>query len=278
VCGESLTLLLREPAGWVSVHVFDLDTGVRPIGDGRFAAAISDRWNVNSGDPNGGYLMALCARALGELVPKPDALVLAGHFLRPGAPGDAVISTELVRAGRRLATGEARLVQGEKEVLRVIGTFGTLDEAAGPTTLFDRPPSLPDPQDCVDPVEDPIPLVTISEHVDYRYAEMPGWRVGRPSGCPEAAFWMRFRDAREVDRIGVACLVDAGASAVMDLGAGGSTTVEITVHLRGKPATRWIACRAVTRYITGGFHEEDVELWDEDGNLVAQARQLAILR
>jgi Acyl-CoA thioesterase C-terminal domain len=73
---------------------------------------------------------------------------------------------------------------------------------------------------------------------------------------------MRFRDSRDLDLIGISCLVDAGAAAVMNIGASATTTVEITVHLRAKPATPWIACRAVTHYITGDYHEEDIELWD----------------
>ncbi|MEH3033885.1 MAG: hypothetical protein PGN07_07550 [Aeromicrobium erythreum] len=33
----------------------------------------------------------------------------------------------------------------------------------------------------------------------------------------------------------------------------------------------------VTRHVVAGYHDEDVELWDDQGRLVAQGRQLAIL-
>jgi acyl-CoA thioesterase len=63
----------------------------------------------------------------------------------------------------------------------------------------------------------------------------------------------------------------------MEIGARGSSTLELTVQLRGHPAPGWLACRASTRYVTGGYHEEDFEIWDSTGVLVAQSRQLALL-
>jgi hypothetical protein len=45
----------------------------------------------------------------------------------------------------------------------------------------------------------------------------------------------------------------------MEIGATGSSTLELTVHVRAHPAPDWLACRARTRYLTGGYHEEDFE-------------------
>jgi len=49
------------------------------------------------------------------------------------------------------------------------------------------------------------------------------------------------------------------------------------VHLRGHPAPGWLACRAAARFVSGGYHEEDFEVWDSAGTLVAQSRQLAMI-
>jgi hypothetical protein len=54
-------------------------------------------------------------------------------------------------------------------------------------------------------------------------------------------------------------------------------TVELTVHLRACPAPGWLACRATTSHIGGGYHEEDFEVWDSAGRLVAQSRQLCMI-
>jgi hypothetical protein len=64
---------------------------------------------------------------------------------------------------------------------------------------------------------------------------------------------------------------------LLDLGEVGSATVELTVHVRARPAPGWLACRSTTRFVAGGFHEEDFEIWDGTGVLVAQSRQLALL-
>ena len=88
---------------------------------------------------------------------------------------------------------------------------------------------------------------------------------------------MRFRESRDPDLCSLALLVDAAAPVVFVLEASGSTTLELTVHLRARPAPGWLACRAQTRYVIGGHHEEDFEIWDSDAKLVAQSRQLALL-
>lgn len=80
-----------------------------------------------------------------------------------------------------------------------------------------------------------------------------------------AHVWMRMV-GREAD---VAAL-PMGPPVVMELGEKGSSTVELTVHVRGRPAPGWLA-----RHVRDGYHEED--FFDSTGALVAQSRQLAIL-
>lgn len=64
---------------------------------------------------------------------------------------------------------------------------------------------------------------------------------------------------------------------VYEIGEFASTTVEMTAHVRALPADGWLAIRARTRHVIGGYHEEDAELWDSAGRLVAHSRQLALL-
>jgi acyl-CoA thioesterase len=259
-------------------HPFDTDTRVEPVAERAYAATLTDRWNALGGVPNGGYLLAVCLQALRGDLPFPDPLVASASYLRPAATGPAEVHTEVVRTGRSVATGEARLVQGGKETVRVVATFGDLAAANGRTQVHARPPELPPPDAAIDLLDGgSLPGVSITERFDYRAAALPGWAQGRPTGEAEVAFWMRFRDGREADSLALAALVDAAAPAVLELGVHGSATMELTVHVRGRPAPGWLACRAATRYVIGGYHEEDFEIWDSEGRLVAQSRQFALL-
>jgi acyl-CoA thioesterase len=259
-------------------HAFDADTAVEPAGDGRFSARLTDRWTALGGTPNGGYMLAVCLRALAAEMPLPDPLVTSAYFLRPGAVGPAEIRTEVVRSGRRTATGQSSLHQDGREIVRLVATFGDLAQASGRTVGLAAPPELPPPDAAPDILDGgSMPGVSITEQLEYRSPRPPGWARGKPSGDPSAEFWMRFRGGREPDPLALAALVDGAAPAVLELGVPGSATLELTVHVRGRPAPGWLACRHVTRHVIGGYHEEDFEIWDSQGRLVAQSRQFALL-
>ncbi len=260
---------------------FDADTRVvarepsGASGGGEFAAELTGRWDGTNGAVNGGYMLATCLRALGVAMPFPDPIVISGFFLRPGTAGPAQIRTSLVRSGRTTAFGEAVLSQQGKDAVRATAAFAKLG-ACGPTFTAGAPPGLPPPQECVSVPVGSFGLATIAERVEFRAASLPGWFRGQPTGRPASEFWMRFADGREADIYSLPLLVDSTAPSVLELGMT-STTVQLTVHLRAHPAPGWLACRAAARFVSGGYHEEDFEVWDSAGMLVAQSRQLAMI-
>lgn len=259
-------------------YEFDTDTRVTAVADNDYAAKITDRWSAIGGRPNGGYLLGICLQALRHTLPWPDPLAVSAFFLRPAASGAATVRTELVRSGRSVATGEARLLQEDREVVRAVATFTDLARAAGRTLVLNEKPALPPPDDAIDLLGGrAMPAISITDRFDYRVAKVPGWAQGTPTGDPSATFWMRFKDGRAADALSLAMLVDAAWPAVLEIGADGSVTVQLTVHVRARPVPGWLACRVTTRYVIGGYHEEDFEIWDAAGTLVAQARQLAVL-
>ncbi len=258
--------------------VFDADTAVERRGGGVFGATVTGRWNRLLGGPLGGYLVAICLRALAEVMPLPDPLVFSAFFLRAGEVGPAEIQIELMRAGRRTASGEARLLQGGKERVRLVATFTDLRQRRGRTAVFNEPPEVTPPEQAINPLEGlPPGSATVAERIEFRTPEPPGWLRGKPTGRAAGELWIRLADGRDPDLLALALLVDAIPLAVLELGEPGSTTLELTVHLRGHPAPGWLSCRNMTRHVIDGLHEEDVEIWDSRGALVAQSRQLAML-
>src|SRR6266550_5639000 len=111
---------------------FDEDSRVVAAGsEGAFTAALTGRWNGTAGAVNGGYMLAICARALALGMPFPDPVVVSGFFLRPGTAGPAAVSTSVIRSGRSTAFGDAALTQDGKDVVRVTAAFARLGEGAG---------------------------------------------------------------------------------------------------------------------------------------------------
>ncbi|MEJ7634456.1 thioesterase family protein [Aeromicrobium sp.] len=261
----------------MSEDIYDLDTASTPRGDGIRDLTLTDRWNTPLGKPNGGYLLAAMLRGLGEEIGGGDAMVAAITYLASPETGPAELRTSTLRRGRRVQTGEAALWEGDRHIAQLLASYGS--RTGGRTLELGTSPPLPPPGACVDPGTEGMPDVTASifDRVDYRMASRPGWVDGLPSGDPTVELWQRLADGREIDLPALAFLCDSFAPPVLEIGELGSMTVQLTVHLHRRPVPGWIATRLTTRHVINGFHEEDCELWDEAGNLVAQSRQLAIL-
>ncbi|MFL1432734.1 MULTISPECIES: thioesterase family protein [unclassified Nocardiopsis] len=261
-------------------YQFDRDTRVEKLADGEFTATLTDAWTTFTSHPNGGYILGTALNALRQNLGQPDPLAVSAFFLRPAAPGEVTARTEVIREGRRTATGQVVLEQSGKEIVRATATYGDLapNPAARVLTL-DTPPDLPAPEDC--PVPDEFANrpdgLGIAHSVEYRYPTRPGWLDGEKDGRPHAEFWMRFADGREPDVHALPAMVDFAPPAVLDIGEFTTITVELSVHVRARPAPGWVACRVFTKHVAGGLHEEDMEIWDSTGTLVAQCRQLAML-
>lgn len=271
---------------------FTRDTAVEPLGGGRFHGRIDPGWSVVDGRaPNGGYLMALAARAMRADLPHPDPVSLTAHFLAPPEPGGVDIEVAVVRSGRRHSTVAARLLQHGREQARLLGAFGDLATATGPDRVDLAPPAYPPIEDCLDvttaaverAAAGELPSFPIQERFDHRQpAELASWAVGRPAGRGEIGGYLRFADASDgdtIDTLGLLVVADCFAPAVFNTAPGPTSwvpTIELTVQVRGRPCPGYLAARFTTQAITGGYLEEDGQVWDADGRLVALSRQLAL--
>jgi acyl-CoA thioesterase len=272
----------------VTQSEFDTGTAVaaRTGESGVYDAELGAGWGIGGGI-NGGLLLALAGRALqSELAGDgddghPDPLAISAYYLTPGAPGPAVLRTSVVRRGRAVSTGQVSLSQptadGEVERIRVLATYGALD---GDPTTSAVPPELPPPEECVTSAQAPpafLKQASLLERLDLRLdPATTGWAVGKPSGNGVIRGWLRMKDGREPDPLLLLLAVDALPPVAFELGLPGWTpTLELTAHVRARPAPGWLRVQLVNRTLTGGFLEEDAEVWDSQGRLVALSRQLA---
>lgn len=267
---------------------FDRDTAVapRPGEPGAYDAELSPGWTIIQA-VNGGYLLAVAARALRAELPHPDPLTITAHYLTASQPGPAVVRTETVRAGRSMSTGQASLVQRdgdgrEVERLRVIAGYGDLAALPAEVRTAAEPPRMPAYEGCVGPQDAPAgsPVTGSTEilgRLDLRLdPATAGWAVGAPSGAGDMRGWLGLADGRAHDAMSLLLAVDALPPTAFDLGLGGWVpTLELTVHLRAQPAPGPVRVSVTTRNLAGGLLEEDAQVWDAQDRLVAQSRQLA---
>ncbi|MFE6224297.1 MULTISPECIES: thioesterase family protein [unclassified Streptomyces] len=264
---------------------FDRDTAVTLREPGVYDAELSAGWTIIHA-VNGGYLLALLGRALGDHLPHPDPFTITAHYLTPSAPGPAVIRTETVRTGRTLSTGTASLYQyaedgTEVERIRVLASYGDLGALPDDVRTSATPPAFAPVEQCFSAADSPAPPIpgssAITDRLDLRLdPACVGWALGAPSGKGEMRAWFGLADGREPDPLSLLLAVDALPPTSFELGLKGWTpTVELTVHVRCRPAPGPLRVAITTRNLAGGFLEEDAEVWDSAGRLVAQSRQLA---
>jgi acyl-CoA thioesterase len=258
---------------------FATDTAVRADGAGRYATEIRPGWDI-AGNANGGYLLSVAVRAMRDAAGRPDPVTVTGHFLAPGRPGPAVVPTEVVKRGRTFTTATGALDAGGRRLLQVLGTFGDVSTPMGPERVEAAPPDLPPPDACVAVVPAETFPPPFMGRVELRlHPDDAGFAIGEPSGEPRVRGWFRLRDGEPIDTIGLVLAVDAFPPTAFNaqLPVAWTPTVELTAHVRARPAPGWLRCVFTTRFVTGGFLEEDGEIWDDTGRLVAQSRQLALI-
>ena len=170
----------------------------------------------------------------------------------------------------------------EVERITALAVFGDLDRIPAGIEREIMPPDLPPVEDCFESRHAPEKVLEGAPLLQRFGSRLDpacvGWAVGQPSGAGMIQGWFKLADDRPLDPIALLLVVDALPPVTFDLGVPGwAPTLELTAHVRARPAPGWAIVRHATRNISGGMFEEDCEVWDAEGHLVAQSRQLALL-
>ncbi|MFI1357713.1 thioesterase family protein [Streptomyces sp. NPDC020898] len=284
---------MREAASVQAVRAsigdseFDRDTAVTRRAPGVYDIDLSAGWTIINA-VNGGYLLAVLGRALADALPHGDPFSISAHYLTASRPGPAVVRTDVVRTGRTLSTGTASLFQyddegQEVERIRVLASYGDLGALPDDVRTTAKPPAMPPVEQCFGSQDAPAPIPGSSAITDRLMLKLDpatlGWALGSPSGKGEMRAWFGLADGRDADPLSLLLAVDALPPTAFEIGLSGWVpTVELTVHVRCRPAPGPLRVCITTRNLAGGFLEEDAEVWDSADRLVAQSRQLASVR
>ncbi len=253
---------------------------VQSLGEGitNHIVDVSTRYSVVK-VPNGGYLMALLARQMLDKSDKNTTPIITVNFLTRTGYGDAQIKVSEVSRSRQFNRYEAVLSQNGEQILKAMGSFMANDLDCSIERYEEPSPDIADLDDCVEMPK--IPNFTIYDEVDVRLdPQTVPWLKGEKGTKSEHCGWIRFADGRDFDLCGILLASDAFPPPIFAT-EGVATwvpTIEMSVNIRNLPVGKWLKCRFRTKHITCGLLEEDGELWDEAGNLVAISRQIAQFR
>jgi acyl-CoA thioesterase len=255
---------------------FDRDTALEPVGEGLWRGRVDPSWFVTTG-PNGGFIAALATRAL-EAATGRDARSLTLHYLVAPAEGQIDVAIAVERTGRTSTFASLRMTQEGRTVALGLGVAAEWREGE-PEWADARMPDVARPADAP-----PLPTDHPRTPVFLRKYEVR-WAVGEFGRAEDPArlgAWLRAADGRELDAPLLAAMTDAlMPPAFLRTGFGALVpTIDLTIHFRAprQAGARWALGVFESRVAAGGAVEEDGQLFGEDGILLAQSRQLAVLR
>jgi acyl-CoA thioesterase len=240
---------------------------------------LSDSWAYGKGVLHGGWLLETITDVALRSTGHPHPLAVSAHYVAGPRIGPATVEVEPLREGRTVGSLRARLAQEGRPKVEALISTGTLPEPGSAPFLLDTaPPSLPAPEQCPrHELSGELERNGITENLEVRLdPASTSWMRGQAGGSPQVAGWIRSATGRCVDPLFLLTIADALPPVTFNLGiTGWVPTIELTVLLRCQPVDGWLRVVQRARSVHGGWLDEECEVWDSAGQLVAQARQLA---
>jgi hypothetical protein len=251
-------------------------TAIVSLSGSAASVAVAADWGYR-GHPNGGYLLATLLRATAAVTGRDDIVTASCQFVRSPQPGPASVLVETVRAGRRVAQLRAVMVQAGATVLEAIVTCPPRPAPPGPRP--GAPVPLPDIAAClrVEP-RGAADGIAHRVHVHYDPETAPRYPL-RSDGPARIGGWVTLADGAAPDWYAAVLAADALPPTVRNRGVAGWTpTLHSTVTFRADPAPGPLAVIQTARQIDADLFDEDIEVLDNRGVLVLQARQVSIVQ
>lgn len=274
----------------------DTQVTADPSQSGRYLANISPHWNILY--VFGGVTMATAVSAARAALSQPtfELLTATATYLAPITAGPQTLDVKTLRVGKGAEQLMVEMRAGEpgqkaQPDLLLVCTFGPRREST--TSFVDVVfPDVPAPETLTRPKPPPGAVIGRLPY-NYSVESRPvlgndPWTRDWPAGPAHWAAWHRLRNNPRMpdgtldplayvpaaDMIGPAVRQAQGGNAPLTM----VISLEICLHVFAHTDSEWLlqdsqACQAGDGYASGR-----VNLWDERGQLVAQATQRAMLR
>jgi acyl-CoA thioesterase-2 len=275
-------------AGLKSMGDLAADTSVEPLADGRWAARLSEDWDIWG--PNGGYVASVCLRAAGAACGLARPATIACHYLAVGRFDPVELQVDLLRTTRRTAAVRVHMRQGGTALAEAT-VWAVAEGLDGYVWDEAEPPAAPGPRDTPS-IEDRLRGQSAPRRSPFSFArnlqQKPiTWRTEEewavfPGGSHEARTWMRFVPKSTFDDLWVdACrsliLLDTWAWPAAVGGVPASErdrfmapNLDVTARFHADTsASEWLLVDARAPVASGGLIGTEVAVWTEQGALAA---------
>jgi acyl-CoA thioesterase len=265
---------LDDEARFLGIEAADEDDAAR-----RWRVRIEQRHLNPGGTLYGGEGIAAAAWAM-EAVTGQPLLWNTTRFVDTARLDDELELTAAVdAAGKRTSQVSVRATRGEEVVLEAWGACGDGADT-GPTETWQTMPDAPAPGDC-----DPTPPIGV---IPPSFLDTLGRRLafgsfpapGAAPGDARVGMWTRVLDQDSTTAPMLSWLGDC-----MPLGVAVAigripfgTSLDNTIRLLGRAPSEWVLADIRPKGSFRGYAYGDVDLWSQDGHLLATATQTAAIK
>lgn len=269
-----------------------IDSAVTPVGEGRYAATLSEEWNVWG--PIGGYLASVALRAAGAETRLTRPASMNCQFLSTARFEHVDVAVERLRASRRAEALRVSMSQHGRAVLHAT-VWAVAGDLAGPRQRLATPPHAPPPHGLPTIEEraatewggialphlahcDTRPVFWL-EAVPERYGEpnQRGWVRLRPRATfPEDPWLDACRSLIHVDITPFPCVMLASPNDVEPFVA---PTMDLQVIFHdAAPESEWLLVEGHASALSHGLAAGRAAVWSPDGRLLATGAQQMLCR
>ncbi len=205
------------------------------------------------------------------------AIWATAQFLSHAFKGECLdIDVTVPGAGHHIRQARAVVSREGGEILTVLASLGRR-----PTVhqmQWAQPPHVPPPEDC-----EVMPMYwrrgddDMYIRLDSRVA--PGWTEAPYEDCGRGRFWIRTLDGTPVDRPLLALIGDFLPASLSSLvGRKLMTSLDNAIRFMKSAPTEWVLCETQLHAIDEGIAHGAMQMFAEDGSLLAIASQSVIVR